>query len=68
MNEKQELLEYLSIIEMKLLALHRDIRNIRGRLQDCELTRRAEQRDLNFFTALRSEDDDVVADSERPTK
>lgn len=57
MNEKQELLEYLAIMEMKLAALQRDIRNIRGRLQDCELVKRAEQRDINFFTACQADDD-----------
>lgn len=63
MNEKQELLEYLSILEMKLASLQRDIRNIRERLEDCDVTRKAEQRELNFFTACRAEDDYQVNDT-----
>ena len=57
MNEKQELLEYLAIIEMKIQSLLRDIRNIKGRLQDDEVTRKVEQRELNFFTACKAEED-----------
>lgn len=56
MNEKQELLEYLAVVEMKIQSLLRDIRNIKGRLQDDEVTRRADQRELNFFTACQAED------------
>lgn len=57
MNDKQEVLEYLSILEMKLASLQRDIRNIRGKLEDCEVTKKAEQRELNFFTACKGDDD-----------
>lgn len=65
MNEKQELLEYLGVLEMKLSSLQRDIRNIRGRLEDCDLVRKQEQRPLNFFTACRSEDDDFLDAAKR---
>lgn len=58
MNEKQELLEYLAVVEMKIQSLLRDIRNIKGRLQDDEVTRRADQRELNFFTACQADDDE----------
>jgi hypothetical protein len=65
MNEKQELLEYLGVLEMKLASLQRDIRNIRGRLEDCELVRKQEQKPLNFFTACKSEDDDFLDAAKR---
>lgn len=50
-----ELREYLSIIEMKLQSLLRDIRNIRERLNDTPTRRNQEQ--LNFFQALSVDDD-----------
>lgn len=65
MNEKQELLEYLGVLEMKLASLQRDIRNIRGRLEDCDVERRQHQQAINFFTACKSEDDDFLDAAKR---
>lgn len=51
MNEKQEILEYLRIVEMKLANLMQDIKNIRDRL---EPKPRVSQ--PTFFDALTSDD------------
>lgn len=36
MNEKQELRDYLSIVDMKILSLQQDVKNIRSRLTALE--------------------------------
>ena len=53
---KAEILEYLSIIEMKVQSILRDISNIRGHLENTNQQRPSEQRELNFFSALTADD------------
>ncbi len=58
MNELQE---RLAILEMKLVAIAREMRTIRSKMADTEQSRASDQRGINFFTALQA-DDDVVND------
>ena len=51
MNEKQELIEYLRIVEMKLGTLTQDIKNIRDRLEP-----KKQDNNPTFFDALRGDD------------
>jgi hypothetical protein len=67
MDEKAELLEYLRVIEMKLASLQRDVRNVRSRIEDCDLQKKAEQRELNFFVACKADDDDAPIPSAPPS-
>ena len=57
-----ELKERLALLEMRLLAIAREIRNINGMLVDTSQARQREQRDLNFFTALQADDDLPIND------
>lgn len=56
-----ELQERLAILEMKLVAIAREMRTIRSKMADTEQSRASDQRGINFFTALQA-DDDVVND------
>lgn len=51
MNEKQEILDYLKIVEMKLASLTQDIKNIRDRLEP-----KKQGSNPTFFDALRGDD------------
>ena len=56
MEEKQELLQYLSIVEMKLQSLIQDIKNIKSRLEPVQM-RNTNNNAPTFFTALQADDD-----------
>lgn len=53
----QEMLERLGTIELKLQSLLRDISVMRAIVTDSTSRRNSEQKELNFFTALRAEDE-----------
>ena len=51
-----EILEYLAIVEVKLIALLQDVRNIRERLETPSTPRVSNPQAPTFFDELSSED------------